>query len=134
MAKGAATPASWKPGQSGNPNGRPPRRSLRWHADELYTDDARSESISKVVREARRGKAWAIQLLRDLIGEGQQSPTTQTNVLAILAGADPQLLERLFAVLPMGGSDASGMGSLLQQAGGDVEDGVDALAASDADQ
>ena len=25
MAKGAPTPASFKPGQSGNPNGRPPK-------------------------------------------------------------------------------------------------------------
>lgn len=134
MAKGQVPAHAWKPGESGNPAGRPSRRSMRWHANEYYTDEDREASIKALAKHARKGKAWAIESLCKLLGEGQEQPAARTNILAILAGTDRVLLERLFTALPLGGGDAGGLGGLRIAERGDVAAGVDALEASDVDQ
>lgn len=126
MAKGQVPPHAWKPGQSGNPAGRVPRRSMRWHANEYYTDEDREASIKALAKEARKGKAWAIEALCKLLGEGQAEPAAATiNVLQLLTGADPQLAQRAFAALAMGVRDAGGLG-VVRQSGE-----LDAVAAPD---
>ena len=134
MAKGQVPPHAWKPGESGNPAGRPSRRSMRWHANEHYTDDDREASIKALAKQARKGNAWAIEALCKLLGEGQEPTAARINILAILAGTDRGLLERLFTALPLGGGDAGGLGGLRIEERGDGEIRVDALEASDADQ
>ena len=127
----------WQPGESGNPNGRPPHRSVKAHFLEAFDDDARAKAVRAVIRDAQKGDRTALDYILRLVGEqtGGEQPTA-INILALIAGRSDgrELLERLFTALPLGASDAGGLGGLLQQERGYDAAGLDAMAAPDADQ
>jgi len=71
---GGVTGKGWKPGESGNPNGRPPKiRSipdiLHKIGDEEGTVDGNLTKLDVVLRKvfdyALEGKAWAVQFIAD---------------------------------------------------------------------
>ena len=127
----------WQPGESGNPNGRPPHRSIKSHFLEAFDDDARAKAAKAVIRDAQKGDRTALDYILRLLGEqtgGDQGG--DINILALIAGRSDgrDLLQRLFAALPLGTGDAGGLGGLLQQERGYDAAGLDAMAPSDADQ
>jgi len=66
MAKGAPTPASFKPGQSGNPNGRPPKgySITEMMKEMLNNTPGLKESLGKVIaQKALEGDTTAIKTL-----------------------------------------------------------------------
>ena len=127
--KGGKTSGSWKPGQSGNPKGgqKNPPRSLHWHVKHLFGDDDRAKAIEAQVTRARAGDEKSLELLAKLGGETHDSgaPIGNVNVLAILAGTDRELTQRVFAAVAMGLRDAGGLGMVREP------DQLDSLAAPD---
>lgn len=82
MAKGAPTPASFKPGQSGNPNGRPKKgtsltelmREYLQEIDPATGKERRQTFIEKVQALAQKGDATALKLVWNYLeGMPQQS-------------------------------------------------------------
>ena len=70
---GGVTGKGWKPGESGNPNGRPPKIRtipdiLRKIGEEEGTTDGKSKLdvvLYKVFQYALEGKSWAVQFIAD---------------------------------------------------------------------
>lgn len=66
MAKGAPTPASFKPGQSGNPNGRPPKgySITEWFRSMLNSKPEVKDALGKaIMKKALEGDPTAIKLI-----------------------------------------------------------------------
>ena len=127
--KGGKTSGSWKPGQSGNPKGgqKNPPRSLHWHVKHLFGDDDRAKAIEALG--GRAGAGYKTRLQPRPNGGGQThdsgAPIGNVNVLAILAGTDRELTQRVFAAVAMGLRDAGGLGMVREP------DQLDSLAAPD---
>jgi len=80
MARSSAT---WQPGQSGNPNGRPPKAKcltdlLRKKLAEKGPDGKQNIEIitEKVIHLARMGERWAAELIYDRL-EGKPAQAVQ---------------------------------------------------------
>lgn len=121
----------WKPGQSGNPAGRPSRRSLKAWAHDLYEDPDREASIRSVIKDARKGRIYAIEFLAKLLGEtAEPTPAVTNNFFSIVAG-DAELLRRLsaaYATAVLSAGDPVGVGEVREPGY------VEAVATPDADQ
>lgn len=66
MAKGAPTPASYKPGQSGNPNGRPPKgySITEWFKNMLNSKPEVKDAIGKsILKKALEGDTTAQKMV-----------------------------------------------------------------------
>lgn len=85
MAKGQVTPSAFKPGQSGNPNGRPPKgtsltelmREYLTEIDPVTGKERRQGFIEKVSQLAHKGDATALKLVWNYL-EGM--PTQKTDI------------------------------------------------------
>lgn len=56
------TRTSWKPGQSGNPNGRPPRVQEKEIREALHRAIPNEEVLSVLASKIRAGESWAVTL------------------------------------------------------------------------
>ena len=88
-AKKQPTSASWKPGQSGNPKGRPPKgySITEWFKDMLASDpQIKDELGSAILQKAKSGDATAMKLVwsymdgmpqqkMDVTSDGKPLPT-----------------------------------------------------------
>jgi hypothetical protein len=66
MAKGAPTPASWKEGQSGNPNGRPKKgySITAWFQEMLNSNPEVKDAIGKsIMKKALEGDTTAQKMV-----------------------------------------------------------------------
>ena len=86
MAKGAATPASFKPGQTGNPNGRP-KRTWTWASlyekavEELEGKEQVKDAVAKKLAElASKGDIVAIKELANRM-DGMPKQTIDATVI-----------------------------------------------------
>ena len=84
----------------------------------------------------RRARLLGLDAPWRLEHNGADGTPTTTNILAVLVGRPDgrELVQQLFAALPLGAGDAGGLGGLRLPDGGDVAVRMDAVAASDADQ
>ena len=133
---GGVKRTSWKPGQSGNPAGRPPRRSFRVHFDTAFDDATRNKIAESYARKAAGGSIPHLEVALRILGDIGQPAAGNINILALIT-AQPggrELAQRLFAALPLGSGDAGGMGGIREPWGGSESAGMDALGASDDDQ
>ncbi len=84
----------WKPGQSGNPGGRPRKQLLDELLEDLLTSnhsELARELAGALIARARKGDIRAIQL----IAERTQGKPTQGIGIAADIGSNTTLLERL---------------------------------------
>ena len=68
MAREKATPASWKPRQSGNPNGRPPKGTSFADALRAVATTEEQEKVARaMLKAAKAGNVHAATLIRDTL-------------------------------------------------------------------
>ncbi len=82
MAKGAPTPASFKPGQSGNPNGRPPKgySITEWFQNMLASNPDVKDAIGKsIMKKALEGDPAAQRLVWNYMDGMPQQKTDITS-------------------------------------------------------
>lgn len=81
-------PYRWKPGQSGNPSGRPKKKPITEIFEKILEDGGNIEDISKAVMETLKTKGMAKVLLLDKMAdrvEGKVKDELDVNVTLGLA-------------------------------------------------
>ena len=125
--KRAARPTAFKPGVSGNPKGRPPRRSMRKVFADVTTDQARERIAKGFIAKAAAGSIEHYEIILREIGEAIDRPNPNDPALepGLPAGgifnlnlgddAIRAIAQQFFVALAMGTPDARGTRELREQ-------------------
>jgi hypothetical protein len=98
------TPASWRPGQSGNPNGRPVgSRSKTVAALDKIGDDAATDILRVLIAKAQEGDIGAIGLILSRVWPARKQNPLRLSMPAVTSPADlPAAMSALVAGLAGG--------------------------------
>lgn len=98
----------WKPGQSGNPGGRPKKKPITELYEQLLNDDATLKAIKRaILRSVKCSRTTLVPLLREMADrvEGKISQSVDAKVTTIPELTDEELhakIQRLTKELRLG--------------------------------